>query len=380
MSSSARVQPSADTPVPRLGLVLSGGGARGAYQVGVLKAIAELTSPDAPVPFRIISGTSAGAIIAAILASHARDFREGAQSLESFWRNFTVTQVFRADVGSMLRSGLRVLLALLSGGWLVPPPRSLLDNQPLRELLERHVNFARVRQALDHGDLDALAVHASAYREAVSVAFYEATGPMEAWRTDSSQGEPAELGLDHLMASAAVPFLFPPVRIGNEYFGDGAMRQMAPLSTVTALGAERLLIIGVQPQRAERRESALGFGEMPSFGQIVGYMLDGLFADELHADVARLQRSHGPAFETPPRALLIRPSADFGPIAARYANEMPAPLRILLRTLGAGRGMGGVLMSYLLFERGYTRALIELGYEDAMRQREAIQAFLCSSS
>ncbi len=372
----------------RLGLVLSGGGARGAYQVGVLKALAELTPRDGPVPFRIICGTSAGAITAAVVAGHARHFRAGVVNLERVWRNFHVDQVFRSDAASMLRAGLRWLLALLSGGWVAPAPRSVFDNRPLRELLERHVNFARIRQAIEHGDLEAFAVSATAYARALSVAFYASAAERPAWLAAWRRGEPAELDLDHLMASAAVPFLFPPVRMGAEYYGDGAMRQTAPLSPAIRLGADRLLVIGVRPQAAPLQAVPRLPEAGPSFGQIFGLMLDTLFMDGLHADLERLERDNrliAAASDAGEglrhiETLLLAPAEDFGEIALRHAGEMPRPLRVLLRTLGAAGPGGGALLSYLLFEGGYTRELIALGYADAMRRRGELQAFVASES
>jgi NTE family protein len=383
-------QPSAVPVLPLqrapLGLVLSGGGARGAYQVGVLKAIAELLPANAPVPFQVICGTSAGAIIGALIAGNARNFRQGCTLLESVWRNFSVGQVFRADTMSMLRSGLHTFLALVSGGWLVPPPHSLLDNKPLRELLERHVNFARIRQALDAGDISALAISASSYTEGRSVTFFAQAQETPPWETPWSRGELADLQLDHLMASAAVPLMFPPVAIDGVYYGDGAMRQVTPLSAATHLGARRLLVIGVRPteQRAVSRSVP---STMPSFAQIMGFMLDSVFSEQPHVDAERLQQenllgkvgsSDGVLGQVVP--FLIVPSEDFGAIAARHMGSMPRTLRILLRTLGAKRQTGSTLLSYLLFEGEYTRELIALGYADAMARREALQAFLWSDS
>jgi NTE family protein len=369
---------------PRLGLVLPGGGARGAYQVGVLKALLELVPAGAPVPFRVICGTSAGAIIAAIVAANATHFREGVVTLERFWRNFRVEQVYRADAASMLRAGLHWLLALVSGGWLIRSPHSVLDNAPLRELLERHVNFARISQALDHGHLDALAISASPYRRAQSIAFYAAGDAHAALLRPWPEGVPAELGLDHLMASAAVPFLFPPVRMAGEYYGDGAMRQTAPLTPAINLGADRLLVIGVRPVGPPAAPDA---GE-PTFGQIFGFMLDTLFMDGVHADLDRLRRDNlliaaaGGAVGGMRRveALHIAPREDFGPIAERHAPDMPRALRVLLRTIGAANPGGRMLISYLLFDGGYTRELIALGYADGLARRDELQAFLCSDA
>jgi NTE family protein len=384
----------AATPAPtvpdagRLGLVLSGGGARGAYQVGVLKALAELLPRDASAPFPVICGTSAGAITAAVVAAHAAQFRAGVINLERVWRNFHVDQVFRADTQSMLRSGVHWMLSILTGGWLLPPPRSLFDNTPLRELLERHVNFARIQEAIDHGHLEAFAVSATAYRRALSVAFYSSAHEQAPWLGSWHRGERAEFGLDHLMASAAVPFLFPPVRMGGEYYGDGAMRQSAPLSPAIRLGADRLLVLGVRPSATSCHDAGAANDRGPTFGQVFGFMLDTLFMDGLHGDLERLERDNqliacAGAAPTGLRridTLLITPREDFGEIAARHAAEMPRSLRVLLRTMGAANPGGGALLSYLLFEGGYTRELIALGYADAMRRRDELYAFVTSES
>lgn len=362
--------------------MLPGGGARGAYQVGVLKGIAELLARDAPTPFRVITGTSAGAIISATLAAHAARFREGAIALERFWRNFHVDQVFRSDAPSVIRSGLHSLLAIVSGGWLVPPPASVLDNGPLRETLERHIDFARIRAALEQGHLDALAVNASAYRSALSVTFYECSRATAPWLHSWRLGQPAALGPEHLMASAAVPFLFPAVRMDGEHYGDGAMRQVAPLSPAISLGADRLLIIGVRAPGVRTVPPAPEAG--PSFGHIFGFMLDTLFMDGMQSDLERLQRDNllidaaGGAVGGLRRidALMISPREDFGPIAQRHADAVPRAVRVLLRTMGAANPGGRTLLSYLLFESAYTRELIALGYADAQARRHEIAAFL----
>jgi len=371
---------------PRLGLVLPGGGARCAYQVGVLKALVRLLPGDGPIPFRVISGTSGGAIIGAVIASHAPHFRQGVVTLERFWGRFRVDQVFRADGISMLRGGLHWLAALVSGGWLARSPHAVLDNRPLRRTLERHVNFAHIARALEQGHLDGLAISASPYRRAHSMSFYAASGAHGSALRGWPEGVAAKLGLDHLMASAAVPFLFEPVRMGGEWFGDGAMRQSAPLAPAVNLGADRLLVVGVRPAAASVAATPPGEAGEPSFGQIFGFMLDTLFMDGVHADLERLQRdnlvlaSAGGAVAGMRRveALHIEPGEDFGEIAARHAGNMPRALRTLLRTMGAANPGGRMLLSYLLFDGSYARELIALGFRDAMRRRDELQALLCS--
>ena len=369
---------------PRIALVLPGGGARSAYQVGVLKAIAGWCPPGTPLPFRLLFGTSAGAILAAVLASYAPRFRQGSAALDRVWRGFHVNQVLRSDTSTMLRSGAQVLLALLSGGWLVPPPRSLFDNAPLRHLLEWRVNFARIRQFLDAGLIDALTITATSFATGESVSFIDSSSPVRGWERPGQRGVAAELSLDHLMASAAIPFLIPPVKMMGSYFGDGAMRQVTPLSPAIRLGAERILVIGVR----ERGRAPLGaaLAGSPTFGQMFGFMLDTLFMESLDADLERLKRinqlvADGAGATSLPGmrcidTLVMHPRSDLSAAAARHADQMPRSVRALLRTMGAARDSGGQLTSYLLFEAAYTRRLIEMGFDEAHSRREEICDFL----
>jgi len=364
--------------------VLTGGGARSAYQVGVMRAVADLLPRDAPTPFQVITGTSAGAIVAANLAAYSAHFRTGAVALERVWRNFHVEQVFRTDASSMLHAGVRWMVALLTAGRLASPPDSLFDNAPLRQLLERRIDFSRVREALAAGHLESLAISAAGYSSARSFAFYESRVHPVNDAPPWPRGVSAELGIDYLMASSAVPFLFPPVRMHGEYFGDGAMRQVAPLSPAIRLGADRLFVVGVRhdlPQAAPDVHAA----PTPSFGQLFGFMLDTLFMDSLHAGVAQLDRLNrlvaqslvpNPEGLRHIDSLVLMPSADLGAIAARHARQMPRTVRALLRVMGAANSDGSQLLSYLLFESGYTRELIRLGYADTMARREEVSTFL----
>src|SRR5580693_4852432 len=228
---------------PLIGLVLTGGGARSAYQVGVLRALAQLL-PRARNPFPIIVGTSAGAVSAGVLAAEAHQWRRAVVDLEEVWRNFRAEQVFRVDPWHMLRAGLHWLLSLVSGGTMVAPPKSMLDNTPLRELLGSHVDWSGVRRSIERGHLRALALCATSYASGHSVAFYDGIESLSEWSRVQRIGRHARLTLDHLMASVAIPLLFPPMPLGHEYFGDGAMRQLNPMSPAIHLGAQRLLIIG----------------------------------------------------------------------------------------------------------------------------------------
>ncbi|MDE2303960.1 MAG: patatin-like phospholipase family protein [Gammaproteobacteria bacterium] len=365
-----------------VGLVLPGGGARAAYQVGVLRAIAELL-PDGDNPFPVIVGTSAGAVSASVLATEAFRWRTAIAALEQVWANFRVDQVFRADAISVLRAGLRWSAALYSGG-LLRPPLALLDNTPLRELLRARIRWPLLRQSVRRGALRALAICATGYDNGTSVAFFDGGDHLDAWNRIHRIGRRERLGLEHLMASMSVPFLFPPVSIDGAYYGDGAQRQLWPLSPAIHLGADRLLIIGVRaPEQAAARppQSALG---APTAGQLFGYMLDTLFMDQIFANlehVARLNQFAKVAPQAVPdvrkvSTLLIVPSEDLQEVAARHVHRLPRGLRALLRIMGTRGGAGAELASYLMFDAAFTRELIALGRGDALAQGEQLREFL----
>jgi len=373
----------------RKALILPGAGARGAYQVGVLKAVAELVEPRSPCPFAVLSGTSAGAINAAVLASRASDFRSAVRDMEQVWSDFSVDQVFRADALSMLKSSLHWLFAIVFGGLGKRNPVSLLDSSPLRELLSKSVHPDRIARNLRSGRIDALAVTASAYSSAQSVTFFQSGRSAEPWARKRRTGRAARIGIEHLMASAAVPFIFPPIRIGGEYFGDGSMRHRAPLSGAIHLGADRLLVIGVRDERPDPEPPPDFEPSPPSLAHLAGYMLDTLFMDGLYGDLERTTRINLILEQLGSRGLhepianlrridsmVILPSFDMRDAAGRHATELPLPLRLLLKGVGAGARDGRQLISYLLFESGFTRELIELGYEDGVSRREDLQAFL----
>ncbi|HEV3286933.1 MAG TPA: patatin-like phospholipase family protein [Steroidobacteraceae bacterium] len=368
---------------PTVGLVLTGGGARSAYQIGVLLALAEML-PRARNPFQVIVGTSAGAVAASVLAAEAHQWRRAVAGLERVWANFRSSQVFRVDAQHMLRAGAHWVLALLSGGLVLSPPRSMLDNSPLRELLGVHVDCDGIRRSIARGHLQAFALCATSYTTGQSVAFYDAVDSVRDWSRVQRLGSRTEMTLDHLMASTAIPLLFPPMPIGADYFGDGAMRQLHPLSPAIHLGADRLLIIGVRARRQAGVTVNRMQTSMPTPGEIFGYMLDTLFTDQIYGDLEQLQRINSLVENAPQvtrgehrvQTLMLAPSVDPREIAARHAHEMPRGLRALLRVIGGRAPSGMQLASYLMFEAGYTRALIELGYRDAMEARGALLAFM----
>ena len=368
---------------PTVGLVLTGGGSRSAYQVGVLLALAELL-PRSRNPFQVIVGTSAGAVAASVLAAEAHHWRRAVAGLERVWANFRSSHIFHVDAPHMLRAGAHWVLALISGGMVLSPPKSMLDNTPLRELLVKHVDCAGIRRSIVRGHLRAFALCSTSYSTGRSVAFFDGIDSIRDWSRVQRLGVRSQFTVDHLMASAAIPLLFPPIRIGEDYFGDGAMRQLHPLSPAVHLGADRLLIIGVRARRGAGVAVDALQPVLPTPGDIFGYMLDTLFTDQVYGDLEQLERINELVYSAPQathgeravETLMLAPSVDPREIAARHTGELPRGLRALLRVIGGRDVSGYQLASYLTFEAGYTRALIELGYRDAMEARVALTAFM----
>lgn len=369
------------------GLILSGGGARAAYQVGVLSAIADLAPESADNPFEVIVGTSAGAINAVSLACGSLDFQSAIRRLTDIWQNFKTERVYRTDWWGVLRQAARFIGQHLLGFGRGLDPVALLDNSPLRELLLKELDFSGINLAVARRKLRAIAITAFAYQSGQAVTFYQGRGNIEQWARHRRNGLPARLGIEHLMASSAIPLLFPPVRLNNEYFGDGAVRQAAPISPALHLGANRILVIGVRSQD-EEEQVIPKTARPPSLAQIGGHLLNSTFIDNLESDLELLGRLNAlgqmlPEEErkkdiglSPVDVLVVSPSKSIDEIATRHRHQLPASLRLFLRGPGATRPTGGGVLSYLLFERSYCNELIELGYQDAMSQKDELTAFL----
>lgn len=372
-----------DNPAPLCALVLPGGGARGAYQVGVVKALAEAAVAGGN-PFAVICGTSAGAINAAVLASHAHEFSVGTERLENFWSGLTCDSVYRTDPWTVFKSGLNWMLSLSPASRFLPQPRSLLDNTPLRRLLRRALRLGGIDEAIERGALRGVSVTASGYSRAAAISFFQAAPDVEDWERARRSGTRARLDERHLLASAALPFIFPAELIGNEFFGDGGMRMLAPLSPAIHLGADRLLVISTRDEKPDPPPTAPV--PYPSLGEIGGYLLDTIFMDTLNADLNRLNRINRTLASVPSSAradtglkridaMIIRPSRDLREVTREHAGDIPGAVRMLLRTLG-GWGRDWRMASYLLFESAYCSELIRLGYEDGLRLRGEFLDFI----
>tara|TARA_B110000967_G_scaffold92354_1_gene95002 strand:- start:3368 stop:4501 length:1134 start_codon:yes stop_codon:yes gene_type:complete len=370
-------------------LVLTGGGARAAYQVGVLKGISKILPRSVYNPFPIICGTSAGAINALSIAGRAGPFRLRTQKLERIWHELTPADVYRTDATGVIKNTFHLLASFFHSGYGIGKPISLLDNSPLRQMMENYVKFDYLDTAIKNGELQAIAITAMSYASGKSVTFFQGQDQIPAWNRSRRRGEKIELNIDQLMASTAIPGLFPAVKINGDYFGDGAVRQLKPISPALHMGATKLFIIGVSDnpihsQRPTKLEHS------PSTAQIVGHMFNSAFIDAVESDLETLQSINRLASALPQSlreknnitdlnpvdVLAISPTESIDTIAQEHIHELPRSLRLFLRLTGAtAQGGGSSAASYLLFEPGFCRKLIDLGMRDAQAKEDEIRQF-----
>ena len=373
---------------PGIALVLQGGGARAAYQAGVLKAVSEILGHPVENPFPIITGTSAGAINAAVLAVNADNFALGVRTLLDVWESFSPDKVYRTDFPGVARNSGKWLAAFLFGAVSKNHKVSLFDNSPLVELIERHVPLSRIAKHIESGVLRAVSVTASGYTSGQNCAFFQAAPDVQGWRRSQRLGiRVSQLRVEHLMASSAIPFAFPATKINREFFGDGSIRQMAPVSPALHLGATRVFVVGTAKLVKELPERIRG--ELyPSLAQIAGHAMSSIFLDTLAVDIELLQRVNSTLTVVDPERLkksgmnlhhidvcVACPNEPLETLAYKHVRDLPWTTRLLMRSIGAMRRGGAALASYMLFDHRYCKALIAMGFDDTMKRREEIAIF-----
>ncbi|MGL1959190.1 MAG: patatin-like phospholipase family protein [Colwellia sp.] len=368
-------------------LVLTGGGARAAYQVGVLSAIARLVPRNHGIPFPILCGTSAGAINSTALACYASCFHLGVKKLEWVWKNLNTAKIYHNNAIGVFGHISKGMLASFQADYANKVPRSLLNSTPLRNLLNLVMDFKRIDSNILRGYLSAVSVTASSYSTGNSISFYQADDSITPWSRAKRRGESSQLNCEHLMASAAIPMVFPSIKIKHQHLGDGSVHQLSPLSPAIHLGAERIFIIGVE-QPKEPLHVNENNPHPPSTATIAGHLLDSIFADTMQSDLERMHRINStlklisseqkqniPGLKNID-SFIINPSHDFNAIATKYFDDLPIPVRILLRSVGISKDSESSLVSYLLFEKNFCNELIKLGFEDALEQETQIKNFL----
>src|SRR5216110_2855482 len=382
------------TPIPhgsrRLALVLAGGGARAAYEVGVLSAIAE-RAPG--LEFPILTGVSAGAINAVYLAAHAETLSAACGALRDHWSHLVVDRVYRIQPWHLGRALLRgVAGPLLGARGEAAVVRGLMDMSPLRESLAARLDFGGIDANIASGRLHAVALSATSYASGQTVTFVHGASGVPTWRRALRYAVRARLTLDHVMASAALPILFPAVRLGDAFYGDGSVRQTAPLAPAIHLGARAIVAVTQRNDPQQLHPPAPGPSAAPAYpalAEVIGLLLHAIFLDALEADAERLERvnrvvtalpeAQRPDGLRPVRLLMLRPSRDLGALAAGCGVKLPPLVRWLVRGMGGQRATAVDFLSYLLFDPAYTNALIELGYDDVRAQWPRIERFLVAT-
>jgi NTE family protein len=375
-----------------LGLVLTGGGARAAYQTGVVKALAELAG-SGPSPFKVLTGVSAGAINSAYLLSHADDFKSAADGLWRLWTTLETERIYRSDPAAIATLGSRWLRTLGLGGLFGQKKANyLLNTGPLRELLGQELKLERIPGFIRDGILRGAAFSCTNYLTGTAISFFDGHPSIGPWVRSTRIGVRETLTLNHVMASSAIPLFFPPERMDGALYGDGCIRLTSPLSPAIHLGAERIIAVGIRYFRTNEQTLELNRvmkREDLSLAEIGGVLLNAVFLDSLETDLERMERinntlslmteaqrkSHPSALKQIP-ILALRPSRDLGQLAQGTLREFPALIRYLLKGVGAKEDKGWDLVSYLAFEAAYTRQLGELGFDDTLRRRDEIQEFL----
>lgn len=372
----------------RAGLVLMSGGARGAYQAGVLSAIAEIL--DQPLcPFPVLTGISAGAINCAAIASNALDFPDSTRVLAKMWSELRFADVFETRTHQVVARGLRWMTDLSVGSWVgAGRGRALLDPAPLQAFLGEKIDVSAIRRAIDLGLLHGLGITATHYASGTAVTFFDGHPSIHEWKRVTRLGVRRSITFEQVLASAAIPLFFPAVQLDGAYYGDGAMRMTAPVSPAVHLGADRIIAVAISPRDYFQDPAVLRHATpYPSVAELGGALLDAMFIRTLDADVERIRRINQTLRllprDTPHPAglrqidvLVLRPSLDLGALVLGVLEAFPYSIRHLFRGLGADEQMGWDLLSYFAFDAEYTRALVELGRNDTFARADAIRSFL----
>lgn len=372
----------------KIGLVLSGGGARGAYQVGVISAVSEiLKKKDIDFHIDFFSGVSAGAINASFMAANAHDLHEGSNKLVGLWQNIQSNNVFYTDAVSLGRIGFKWMSELSFGGLTgkTTPGRALLDTTPLKKLIDDNLDYQAIEKNLKENHYSALAVTAVDYASSDSITFVQGQSDLPSWNKARKVSERADIRAEHIMASSAIPTLFPPVHVDQRWFGDGCLRNTHPCGPVIYMGAEKLFVIGVRQAASVTAGKTTTSNKPPSVARVINVLLNAVLLDGIELDVQRMARVNEFIQNVPVEHqknlsyrpidyFWLSPSADLGEIASRKSSKLPRVIRYLIKGLGT-LDEASEIVSYLLFEPSYCGQLIELGYEDAMNRKDEIAEF-----